>query len=510
MSQKQITYKTYTPEELIASAKELNYDNIRLSPLSKDTNEAQEGLTFYKIVWLSKKGKKDEAQLSTEKKDMTPAEQREASWIPSNNTIEVAEGDEYSYASLKYTSVVASSQLKSFKQKDDKKQNRDASVSFRSMKPEEIGGGDYVPTITEDMTEEKKAAEIDRCNAALRKFADQTNLFVQAALAFDRAWNIFARKLRAVNKFRTDKDTKIFGIAQFNTKQEDAATKTTTIKEFDTPIVRMRFPIYVYNKKKHGKKGKEWNGRIGRYFCKEKGGDEVWNDVLYDAQVSKGEKVKLRVKHVDAKTTSKNKVAVDRNNMHKAITPKSLLGGVSNLFEAIRSQFGLSMKFMAKEVFVRRHKKKVDREFLKAEEIAEMGEFEEIDSGDEDEQHDASEAFMRKKKSKDDRFKKKDDSDSDEKPKQKKKAAKSESESDDSKSDAPAKKDDDSDSDAKPKPKTKKVSDSDSDSDAKPKTKKADNSDSDSDEKPKSKPAKSAKPKAKKAVKKETKESDSD
>jgi hypothetical protein len=191
------------------------------------------------------------------------------------------------------------------------------------MTAAEIGGGDYVPLIKEDMSEKQKEQEIDRCAKQIAKIEEKTRLFVEARIAIDKAWRIFCEKIKLTNKFSADESTKVSGIVQYSTELKDAVTQEKTTKFFDRPITRISFPIFNYSPEgNHGKLAKSKNKHIGRYFKTDKG-DEQWTPILYAPPKGTSDedaKHELKVLYVDPETSESRKVSVNTKNMGNALT----------------------------------------------------------------------------------------------------------------------------------------------------------------------------------------------
>ncbi len=486
-------YLGFTSEQIIESAEQLNYDNFRLAP--GEVKEHSDKLTYFKVVWLTEKSEDiDRSKYVTKQKTLdeeaTEMQKFKFQFQPSNKELEVLKGDKYGYLSNMFTSIITSSMMKIYDDgkkdgKKDEKAPRNATVSITAMTAAEIGGGDYVPMIKEDMSEKQKEQEIDRCAKQIAKIEEKTKSFVKARIAVDKAWRIFCEKIKLTNKFSADESTKVSGIVQYSTELKDPVTQEKTTKFFERPIARISFPIFNYSPEgNHGKLAKSKNKHIGRYFKTDKG-DEQWTPILYAPPKGTSDedaKNELKVLYVDPETSESRKVSVNTKNMGNALTAKSLIGGKSNIMECNISPFGISLKETPIVCYVRKHVKKATGAFMKAEELADLGAFAETE---EDTGFDPSEELMEKQKKKHDKFakkSKKDDSDDDEKPKKSRKPKKKKDESD-SEDEKPKKKKDESDSEDE-KPKKKKDESDSEDEEEIPKKSKKKGSDSE-DEKPK-------------------------
>jgi hypothetical protein len=433
MSSGKVQYLHKPARVILETAKELDYDNFRLSP-NDDDNKETSNVRYCKLVWITKKAPRTDEQRKKTiyKKPPKPEtdnkeELREWSFEPDNLEVEVDPEDEYGFENCTFSKVVTFSPLKLPTSKDSDKKGdskgdkimKDASIAICALDVKEIMGGDYSPTFTDDMTDEQKAAEEKKTQDLCSVFAINTTELAETLVAVDKAWRKFATKICVLGMFGLKKSTKVFSGVQYNTVKPDKKDpkKSITI-EFERPLARIKFPIHNHNSDRNGNSpiSKMYHNHIGRFF-KKKDGDK-FEHCLFDGKKFdsvKGEARELRYRSVDPVTGKKKAEPITIHNMSKAVTAKSLIGGFVRLFEFTISSFGLAPKWSG-SIFVRRHKKVAKFGNLDAEAAQGMNDFggASDDSDDEYETPDNNKSKKKesaKKKTADILKKRKDDSD---------------------------------------------------------------------------------------------------
>ena len=366
-------------QEIIDSFDKLNGDNFRLTPVETAITQSGE-IPYLKQVWLLNKAERDDDDIKMYKyskpaleKDASDIDKLKYTWLPDNTEVYVQDGDEYVYMGNQLNKIVTISPLTQYKKKDGKKDtiNRYATISFISMDREAIEGGDYSPQYTDDMNDEQKGEEEKRVRELVSTYAHNSQLNMRANICIDTAYRRFGKKMCIQGLYGCKADTKINSFIQYFREPEDPKTKKTTIVMLEQPIAKLKIQFHTYdpkNKKhKKSKLSQKLDKRVGQFYITNSDGVEVFKPILFDG-TKKGKDVELRYKSRD---DDGNKVRefVTTENMHKAVPAKSLVTGHTSFIESTVSNFGLSLKAVVQQLYIRRHKSeptmnKVDRSLI--------------------------------------------------------------------------------------------------------------------------------------------------
>ena len=229
-------------------------------------------------------------------------------------------------------------------------------VQFKSLKREDIEGGDYVPRIRETESDQEK--ENKRVCGNIDTYVDNNVKLIQVLDILNASFAKVANEIIAQEKdlkFTVRKDRKKKEITIFPLKQ---VTRYDDEKRVDipleAPIFRVKIPVY----KKDGRIG-VWNSYKDQF-----------RDVVFDARkMTKKNGFKPVPAYVKK---GKKKVPLNRSNVQGYITYKSLVSGTIHFDSATISKAGISFGNKFYDMFIVRHKSAGAVETVTADDISEM------------------------------------------------------------------------------------------------------------------------------------------
>ncbi len=234
-------------------------------------------------------------------------------------------------------------------------------IAFRILSREEIEGGDYVPKIMENQSEQE--AENTRVDNNISLYLKETTKFVSVLEIIEKSYQKISEDLKAETnlgfnlrkdkKIKSNDDINVYSIKQ--TTREDPDTKEEI--ELPTPFYRIKLMLAK-------------DGRVGIDFKNSKTDSWEFRPNVYDARKMTS---KNNYEPVVAKVLENKKARpLTAKNAHEFITYKSMIGGVINFPEVVVSKFGISLKNLFDDLFVRRHKSNSKEPSLTKEQIRSM------------------------------------------------------------------------------------------------------------------------------------------
>lgn len=252
---------------------------------------------------------------------------------------------------------------------DDEGVAKYLNISFKKLSQDEIEGGDYAPKKKD--SDEKQEKENKRIADNILRYISYNEKFIKVLDIIDTSYKKVCNDLKANEKsldFRLKKDRKQTDITVYSMKQTSRVDKETNEETImETPIYRLKISVC---------KKEEYKGKIG-----------IWSNwhnefkpIVFDARKmtkrNNYQPVPAKVK-VDGKLRD-----LDINNASSFIVYKSLIGGTI-LFESIvASKFGLSLSNNFSELYVFRHKTKIEQKIIAKEDIISMRGGDEEDEDD--------------------------------------------------------------------------------------------------------------------------------